>query len=179
MPQSELLNIGQTRYTHIGKLEDNAPTLELWKAHLGSQGWTEDFELPHTNRGLLRLLPGSLGEETLAAVRVIYSKDYELFGYTDAPPATADLSGASPRPDQNVQVAPETLAAMREIIDRHERIADLQQMLCGALEAAAVAQTDLAKSVHRQGDLERRLFEQTIAARDFRIELARAARKTA
>ena len=182
MPQSDVLNMGAMNYSHIGRLEDVGTTLALLEQHLVPQGWSGHLELPHSNRGVLRMAADGFDRETVAAVERVYTGDYQAFGYqaTMAP-------GATPEPAARGGSVPglNWADALNEIIDRHDRYADLFEIAAAlyhalgsttsqleeARKAVAVMEGRLERAMATRSDLEQRLLEQAQIARDFRLAL--------
>jgi hypothetical protein len=120
--QVDILGLPGIQYDHVGRLERFDETASLLTDYVGRRGRT--LEPPGAeNPSLIPFDPGVLDRPSLDACDRWARKDRETFGYetpwdvTD-PPAVDWIA--------TVEAA---LPAIRAVIARHERIADLRRML--------------------------------------------------
>ena len=117
-PQSYLLRPEVFPYSEIGRIESAAVTLGRLERHLRAQGWSRPLGMKGLNA---TLLPRTVIRDLtlLRLIEEIYADDMIAFGYEPANvghPPSADASAVAVR-------------AMAEMIERHERIGDLHQMV--------------------------------------------------
>ena len=117
-PQSYLLRPEDFPYSEIGRMESAAVTLGRLERHLRAQGWRGTLDLKRLNA---TLLPCAVIRDPtlLRLIEKIYTDDMIAFGYEPANvghPPSADASAVA-------------VQALAELVERHERISDLHQML--------------------------------------------------
>ena len=117
-PQSYLLRPEDFPYSEIGRMEAAAVTLGRLERHLQAQGWRGTLDLKRLNATLLprAVIPDPT---LLRLIEKIYADDMIAFGYEPANvghPPSADASAVA-------------VQALAELVERHERIGDLHQML--------------------------------------------------
>jgi Sulfotransferase family len=117
-PQSYLLRPEAFPYSEIGRIESGAVTLGKLERHLQAQGWQGTLDLKRLNA---TLLPRAVIHDPtlLRQIEKIYTDDMIAFGYEPANvghPPSADASAVA-------------VQALAELVERHERIGDLHQML--------------------------------------------------
>jgi len=120
-PQAGLLAPGEIPYGHVGRLERLDESVSLLAARLREHG----LSLPPLRPANASLLPydaGVLDAEAHEAALRFTTQDREAFGYA-APAPAAD----GPREQWRAAVEA-SLPAVRAVIDRHERIADLRRL---------------------------------------------------
>ena len=138
-PQEALLCAETFPYTHVGKLEELGATLRLIEKHLRHLGWSGAFSAARENSTMLPLAAARLSAETVAIVEQLYASDLEVFGYSSM--ASGDVAvtvsttggepGGRPATDvrgqgQRVRSASLLVSAVRQVIERNERISDLR-----------------------------------------------------
>jgi len=117
-PQSYLLRPEAFPYSEIGRVDAAAVTIGRLEHHLRAQGWRGTLDLKRLNA---TLLPRTVIRDPtlLQLIEKIYADDVIAFGYEHA-----DV-GDRPSADA-IAVA---VTAPAELVDRHERVGDLQRML--------------------------------------------------
>lgn len=138
-PQGVLLRPETFPYTHVGKLEELGTTLRLIEKHLGHLGWGGGLSAANENATVLPLAAGRLSGETVRTVERLYARDLEVFGYSSMAPdrvaaavnASAGVTGGRPATDgrvagPRVRSAGLLVSAVRQVIERNERISDLR-----------------------------------------------------
>ena len=138
-PQSVLLRAETFPYTHVGKLEELGTTLRLIEKHLRHRGWTGRLSAANENATVLPLAAARLSAETVHTVERLYACDLEVFGYSSMAPdgvagavsTSAGVSGGRPVTDgrvasPRVRSAGLLVSAVRQVIERNERISDLR-----------------------------------------------------
>ena len=119
-PQTRLLAPGSFPYTHLGRVESLDATLDLLRRHLTEQGRGEPLRLERRNAGLLACSASVRDPGLVAAVEELYREDLEAFGYE---PSRLEGRGAGARAAADVAVH-----AMAALVERHDRIGDLQRV---------------------------------------------------
>jgi hypothetical protein len=106
-------------YSEIGRIESAGVTLGRLERHLQAQGWRGELDLKRLNATLLPRRAVIRDPTMLRLIEEIYTDDMNAFGYEPADvglPSSADASGVA-------------VQALAELVERHERIGDLQRML--------------------------------------------------
>jgi hypothetical protein len=132
-PQEALLRAETFPYTHVGKLEELGVTLRLIEKHLQHRGWSGALSAVRENSTILPLAAARLGAETVATVEQLYASDLEVFGYSSmasgGAAVTVSTAGGEPGsrgPGQRVRSATLLVSAVRQVIERNQRISDLR-----------------------------------------------------
>lgn len=138
-PQGALLRAETFPYTHVGKLEELGTTLRLIEKHLRHQGWPGVLSAANENTTVLPLVTARLSAETVRTIEQLYARDLEVFGYSSmAPegvsgtvgtaggPSGGSLAMDGGVPGQRVRSAGLLVSAVRQVIERNERISDLR-----------------------------------------------------
>lgn len=122
-PQTVLLERAPA-LNHVGRVEDLATTLDVIGGRVGHHLVTG---MPRANSGLLPFHPALLDAECRELLLQLHGDDYRTYGY-HPPPVVDDLGDW---PEQADSVLP----LMREMVERHRRIADLDRALTAARAA--------------------------------------------
>ena len=124
-PQVDVLDYSNVSYDHVGQVEKLGETLDRVREYLRDK---ENADLPQPPRTNLSTLPYADELFTEDAVRFLsemYSDDMSAFGYEpprgDGPGGTVSESWMS--------TVDAVVPAIDELRNRHERVADLQQLL--------------------------------------------------
>jgi sulfotransferase famil protein len=127
-PQAVLLRVETFPYTHVGRLEELGTTLRLIEKHLRDQGWQGKLSLARENTTVLPLAAARLGSQTVHAIERLYISDLEAFGYStvasDSVPDKDESEGSVA--GQRVRSPTLLVSAVRQVIERNERISDLR-----------------------------------------------------
>ena len=119
--QADLLGWEEVEYGYVGRAEDLTAAMDLLRGRLVAHGLVLP-PLETANRSLLPYVPGVFDRQALEAGERWTARDRDAFGY------------ASPRhdleePDNAWHMAVHAaIPALRAVIERHERIADLRRM---------------------------------------------------
>lgn len=125
-PQVALLRADTFPYSHVGKLEELGTTVRLIEKHLRDGGWDGTLSLSHENATLLPLSAAQLGPATISAIERLYARDLEVFGYSSM---TSGHGGSgSGGAGARVRSADLLVSAVRQVIERNERISDLRDL---------------------------------------------------
>ena len=140
-PQGVLLRAETFPYTHVGKLEELGTTLRLIEKHLRHRGWAGGLSVANENATMLPLAAARLSAETVRTVERLYACDLEMFGYSSMAPdgvaaglsTSAGVSGGPRTMDGHVtgprvRSAGLLVSAVRQVIERNERISDLRDV---------------------------------------------------
>ncbi|HSK15801.1 MAG TPA: sulfotransferase family 2 domain-containing protein [Gaiellaceae bacterium] len=111
----------QLPLTHVGRVERLDDTLSVLRAHVPGAPWPDD--VGRDNRTSVPMPPGLYDKASAQIVRDRYRADYEHYGYDPVEPA-AD----GPAQDAWAERVAPLLPLLREQIDRHVRIGELQGM---------------------------------------------------
>ena len=111
---------GSLPLTHVGHVERMKDTRALLAEHVGDD--LRPAEPKRENRTNLPLLPSAYDDAATAVVRERYRPDFEQYGY-DPAPFREDVDEAEW--NERVRLL---LPALRDAIDKHARIGQLQQM---------------------------------------------------
>lgn len=120
-PQHLRLELDVFPYTHVGKTECLTRTRGLLEKHVKTLGWRGQLPDVRTNATLLPISVAGLGSRELEGIETLFEGDMSHGGFES-------LRGQA-NPDSELREPEEyealALAAVRELIARHERIGDL------------------------------------------------------
>jgi sulfotransferase famil protein len=126
--QADVIGVADIAYGHIGRFEQLDRTMAVLADYMGARGRRLPPLRP-VNQSLVPFHPGLFDRPSLDACTTWTARDRATFGY-EAPSAVAD------RPDKAWHAAVDAaVPAIRAVIERNERIADLRRMHAEAEEA--------------------------------------------
>jgi len=126
-PQVELLALDRVDFTHVGTTSAYSRTLDVVEQHLAGQGWRRPLASRRENATLIGLdALGAVDEDVRRAIESIYADDMRALGYAGRLPERS----APPVDDHAAQLL---VAAVRQIVARHERFGDLLELLGRAM----------------------------------------------
>ncbi len=109
-------------FSHVGRVEQLEETYRELEAHLHRSGWHGTLPRTRDNRSILRLRTAWLRPATIEAINDLYANDFVSFGYPPLEPRAASATSGADHDEA-------LLDAVRQMIERHERIGDLSEML--------------------------------------------------
>lgn len=121
-PQSRILASSTVPYTYVGRSDAMDAAFDVLTNHLVEQGWAGQLPRRFENRSMIGLPYASVPSAVLAQVDEIYADDFAAFDYPPASGRPMDTSAPA-------EVTRVRLEACRQLIERHERIADLLLLL--------------------------------------------------
>jgi len=124
-PQVDVLDYSTVSYDQIGQVEKLDETLALVRKHLEATSNVELPEPPRTNLSTLPYTDALFSEEDARHVADLYADDMKAFGY-ELP--KGDGIGAE-LPKAWTARVDSVVPAIEELRNRHQRVADLQQLL--------------------------------------------------
>jgi hypothetical protein len=116
LPQFDLVRPDLVAYTRIYATREIPELLEELEAHLRRQGWEGALKPRRANETPLEPVAALFDGEVAAAVRRLYGRDLEAFGYEDVVPDVLEPSGQYPD---------RAFAEIQRLVERSERIGDL------------------------------------------------------
>lgn len=162
-PQIDVLEYGEVSYDQVGQVEKLDDTLARVRDHLRATAGVELPEPPRTNLSTLPYTDALFSQEDVRLVAELYAEDLRSFGY-DLPSGEAvggDL------PESWMKRVEAVVPAIEELRNRHERVADLQQLLKARrkdlreLDRKLTRQRKLRQEEHRRNErLTERLQEE-------------------
>jgi hypothetical protein len=123
-PQVHLLRPDLVSYDQLAHIEDPISLRQALAGRVGHH--VGDPFAGRTNESLIPYLPALFTERTMTLVRSLYADDFEVFGYSLAPPP-----GSSSFSDAQMDVA---LKAVGLIRARHRRLAETRALLSERIE---------------------------------------------
>lgn len=151
-PQTQLLTPERTPYTRMYKTREIPELLGDLDAHLRAQGWDGSLGLDAKNETPLRPLAAMFSPETIEAIRRVYGRDFDVFGYANVEPEALERSG---------EYDEAAIRMLGRLVERGERIGDLAgraQRLYVAQNASRQEVKDLRRRVaHLEATLNSRL----------------------
>lgn len=115
-PQWALLEPQRVSYQVVGQIEEPSAVLQALSTHLGP-GFRNPLSGGRANESLLPYTGEWISEEAANLIRIIYARDFELFGYDTAVPPGRDVST-----DSALAVALRSIKLLR---GRNARIGEL------------------------------------------------------
>jgi len=163
-PQVDVIEYPNISYSHIGRVEELGETLDTVRHHLQSFPAAGLTEPARANVGSLPYADELFTEEDAGFLREAYAADLGEFGYD--PPSEDALGGT---PSGSWAAAVEVVApALEELRLRHQRVADLQQLVKASEQKTREAERDrkreksLRREEHRRNErLQKRLTKTT------------------
>ena len=146
-PQVDVLDFSDVSYDHIGQVEKLGETLDRVRDHLKETVGVELPEPPRTNLSALPYTDALYTEADLDLVSNLYAEDLRTFGYEL--PTGGDVG--KDLPADWISGVDAAVPAIEELRNRHERVADLQQILKGRRKEIK----DLDRRLTRQRRLRR------------------------
>ncbi|MGH2787663.1 MAG: sulfotransferase family 2 domain-containing protein [Actinomycetota bacterium] len=163
-PQIDLIDYPQVSYDHIGHIEELGRTLNRVREHVSETKDAVLPELPRNNVGALSYSDELFTEADVRFLAEMYADDMRVFGYES--PRDEALGNSVPR---SWTSRADTLApALEALRQRHERVADLYQLLwsrrkdLSEMERRRKRERKLRREEHRRNQrLQKRLVEAT------------------
>jgi len=124
-PQVDVLDYSEVNYGHVGQVEKLDETLALVRDHLSAVAKLDLPEPPRTNLSTLPYTDGLFSEDDVRFVAGLYADDMKAFGY-EVP--RGDGIGAD-LPESWTKRVDAVVPSIVELRNRHQRVADLQQLL--------------------------------------------------
>jgi len=170
-PQVDVIEYSNISYSHIGQVEKLGETLDTVRQHLQSFPAAELTEPARANIGSLPYADELFTEEDVGFLSEVYAADLGEFGYN--PPSEETLGGT---PSGSWTAAADVVApALEELRLRHQRVADLQQLLKAREQKAREVERDrkrekaLRREEHRRNErLQNRLRKTTVQLENIR-----------
>ncbi len=124
-PQVDVLDYKDLSYDHIGHVEQLGETLERVRDHLRATAGLDLPEPPRMNESTLPYDDELFDQDDVKRIAEMYEDDMSAFGY-EAP--DADKIGGD-LPESWMATVDALVPAIEELRNRHQRVADLQQIL--------------------------------------------------
>jgi hypothetical protein len=127
--QTGLIRADTFPYTHIGRVEDLAATLDLLEDHLHHNGWSGDLPRLQENKSLLPITFAQLTPGMVETIEALYDVDMRVLDYRSlaGDERVTGVSGAPAGSQSDVDLV---IGAVGEIAARHQRIGDLWEVAC-------------------------------------------------
>jgi len=146
-PQVNLLRPDLINYSKLVKIENAKELSQALAARLGEHV-PDPFVNRHSNESLIPYLSKFVTQRSAELIRLLYAKDFEIFGYDEQPPETKETCPAEPL---NL-----VFKAISLIRGRNQRMGELNKRIV-SLNAAVAAQVG---EIERQaGEIERQAGE--------------------
>ncbi|HEA3091121.1 TPA: sulfotransferase family 2 domain-containing protein, partial [Aeromonas salmonicida] len=121
-PQADLLRPDLINYSCVAKIEDcEELTLQL-RERLGVY-ISSPFQSRRSNESIIPYMPEFVSERSAELIRILYSRDFDLFGYDKQPPIVKDSF--------STEACDTAIKAIKFIRARHQRLDECNKKISG------------------------------------------------